>query len=43
MIDMIEVSVVKINNGGFKKISGVFNGDFFSIEPLPATETLEID
>jgi replicative DNA helicase len=39
-IDMIECSIVKINNAQLKKISAVFNGEFFSIDPLPETEQL---
>jgi replicative DNA helicase len=36
-LDIIEVSTVKINNGQCKKINGLFNGEFFSIDPLPQT------
>ena len=39
MIDIIEVSVVKINNGRLKKVSAIFNGEYFNIEAMP--ETLE--
>jgi replicative DNA helicase len=39
-IDIIEVQLSKCNNAQLKKIGGVFNGEFFSIDPIPATEQL---
>lgn len=39
-IDIIETQVVKINNGICKKVGAVFNGEFFTIDPIPATTQL---
>jgi len=41
MIDIIECSVVKINNAKIGKVSrGIFNGEFFAIEPCPELSTM---
>jgi replicative DNA helicase len=41
MIDKIEISVVKINNARIgKTVSGLFNGEYFDISPLPDVTTI---
>jgi len=41
MIDIIDVSVVKINNGQLKRIQAIFNGEFFSIEHIGDSVEIE--